>query len=393
MIIINTILAFLFSYFLFYICYFLFYSIAGLFFPKNKLLYQSHPHKAKFLVLIPSYKEDEIILSTAAKAIAHDYPSDRFEVAVIADKLQAATIEKLKAMNLRLVEVNFEVSTKAKSINKALEVLPSDYDYVMILDSDNIMAAQCLERINHAMQKGFKVVQGHRTAKNKNTNFAILDGISEEINNHIFRIGHRAVGLSSALIGSGMAFEYNYYKKMMYGNEAMGGEDREAELRIFKDRLTIEYAANADIYDEKVQNPEVFAKQRTRWIAGQFYFFKVHGMEGLRQLIKGNIDFFNKVLQTLIPPRVILIGALPLLAFVSYFLGLSISAAQWAILFVLLSIAFGLAIPKKYYNKELIFALLQLPSAILHLIKGILKIGKAHQTNFHTPHTTKDIQE
>jgi len=34
---------------------------------------------------------------------------------------------------------------------------------------------------------------------------ALLDGISEEINNNIFRKGHQTLGLSSALIGSGMA--------------------------------------------------------------------------------------------------------------------------------------------------------------------------------------------
>jgi hypothetical protein len=49
-------------------------------------------------------------------------------------------------------------------------------------------------------------VQGHRTAKNTNNSWAILDAISEEINNNIFRKGHRVLGLSSAIIGSGMAF-------------------------------------------------------------------------------------------------------------------------------------------------------------------------------------------
>jgi cellulose synthase/poly-beta-1,6-N-acetylglucosamine synthase-like glycosyltransferase len=66
-------------------------------------------------------------------------------------------------------------------------------------------------------------VQGHRTAKNTNNSWAILDAISEEINNNIFRKGHRVLGLSSAIIGSGMAFRYNYFKALMSTVTAVGG--------------------------------------------------------------------------------------------------------------------------------------------------------------------------
>jgi hypothetical protein len=48
------------------------------------------------------------------------------------------------------------------------------------------------------------VVQGHRAAKT-HKDFAMLDAISEEINNNIYSKGHRAIGMSSRLAGSGMA--------------------------------------------------------------------------------------------------------------------------------------------------------------------------------------------
>jgi hypothetical protein len=40
------------------------------------------------------------------------------------------------------------------------------------------------------------VVQGHRASKNTK-DFAMLDAISEEINNNIYSKGHRAIGMSS----------------------------------------------------------------------------------------------------------------------------------------------------------------------------------------------------
>ena len=83
----------------------------------------------------------------------------------------------------------------------------------MVLDADNLMETSFISKVNNAFNKGYMAVQGHRVAKNINTRFAILDAVSEEVNNMIFRKGHRVVGLSAALIGSGMAMEYAYFKR------------------------------------------------------------------------------------------------------------------------------------------------------------------------------------
>lgn len=56
-----------------------------------------------------------------------------------------------------------------------------------------------------------EAVQTHRIAKNMNNDMALLDAVSEEINNTIFRLGHAKLGLSAALIGSGMAFRYDLF--------------------------------------------------------------------------------------------------------------------------------------------------------------------------------------
>src|SRR5690606_40838846 len=93
-----------------------------------------------------------------------------------------------------------------------------------------------LEKINVAYQAGHKVIQGHRTAKNQQTTFALLDAINEEIGNSIFRKGHRVLGVGSALIGSAMAFDFEYFKSLMADIEDVAGEDKLIELKVFKDR-------------------------------------------------------------------------------------------------------------------------------------------------------------
>ena len=175
---------------------------------------------------------------------------------------------------------------------------------------DNVMAVDFLTKINGSFGHNYLAVQGHRTAKNLNTSLAILDAISEEINNHIFRKGHRVLGLSSAIIGSGMAFRYDYFKQLMSTVTAVGGFDKEIELKMLKAGHKIAYLDDAFVYDEKVQKAEVFSNQRRRWLSAQLHYFRLYFWNSFRDLLfKGNLDYFDKAIQFIQPPRVLLLGS------------------------------------------------------------------------------------
>ena len=79
-------------------------------------------------------------------------------------------------------------------------------------------------------------------AKNLDTPLARLDALSEAVNNHVFRRGHAALGLSAALIGSGMAFDYALFAELMAQAEAVGGFDKELELTLTRRGIRIAYA-------------------------------------------------------------------------------------------------------------------------------------------------------
>lgn len=190
--------------------YIFIFAVAGVFY-KEKTTVKADRHR-KFAVLIPGYKEDEVIVEVAKSALLQEYPMGLFDVVVIADSFQPETLAELSTLPVKLIEVSFDKSTKSKALNKGMATLTSNYDIAVILDADNIMAPDYLMKINAAFSQGAFAVQGHRTAKNQNTSWAVLDAASEEINNHIFRKGHRVLGLSSAIIGSGMAFHYDFSK-------------------------------------------------------------------------------------------------------------------------------------------------------------------------------------
>ena len=177
-------------------------------------------------------------------------------------------------------------------------------DAVVIMDADNVTTPNFLAEINRAFESGLHAVQAHRTGKNMNTDIAVLDAISEEINNGFFRSGHNAIGLSAGLAGSGMAFDVHWFRRNV-GHLQTSGEDKELEALLLKQRIHIEYLEQLPVYDEKTQKKEGIKNQRKRWIAAQYGALRASLPDFPKALIQGNIDYCDKILQWMLPPRLI----------------------------------------------------------------------------------------
>lgn len=344
---------------------------------------------AKFVIYICSYKEDEIILNSAASALNIDYPKELFHICVIADSLQPETIDRLKQMPLQVVEVVFESSTKSKALHKAIAATTEEFDAAVVFDIDNIAAPDYLYQINNYLQAGDRVVQGHRVAKNTNTSMAILDAISEEVNNHIFRKSQQVFHLSAAIIGSGMALEYKLFKEVMMQINAVGGFDKEMGLLLTRNKIHVNYAEHALIYDEKVSNPEVFKKQRKRWLSAQFNLLKKYGTSGFSEVLKhGNFDYFNEIYQTAILPRILMLGLMPFMLFISILTpGIGPGWQLWLAATACCYIGIIVAIPTAFYDGRFFGALIRIPMIFFTMLILLFKLKGANKKFIHTPHT------
>jgi len=376
------------SYFSYVSLYSFILSFAGLFY-SNKPLPVSD-FKRKIAVLIPAYKEDQVIVGVAERASKQIYPRDKFDVVIIADSLKEATLDKLRALPIKLVEVSFEKSTKVKALNRAMQTIGNNYDCALILDADNVMEDNFLEKMNSYFAAGYRAVQGQRSAKNKNTQMAILDGLSERINNFVYRQGSVVVGLSSSLIGSGMIFEYSTLRDILLPLDSIGGFDRELELNLIKRGIKIHYAKDSITYDEKVASTEVFEKQRTRWLSSQFLYLRKYFADGWLALLKGHIDYFNSaILKNIQLPRLLNLGMLTVFTLLSFIVSqyLHFSPYVWLVLLVLSILAMFFAIPRKMYNWDLVKSIVLVPGIFIKMFLLLFKLKGANKTFIHTPHT------
>jgi cellulose synthase/poly-beta-1,6-N-acetylglucosamine synthase-like glycosyltransferase len=345
----------------------------------------------RMLVLMPAYRADAVIRETAPVALRHAYAGPA-EVCVVADGLQPSTVQALRADGAQVVEVQFEKSTKGKALRAALAALPPDaYDVAVVLDVDNEMGPGFLEQVDQAFAAGYRVVQGHRTAKNLDSPFAVLDACNEEINNHIFRLGHARLGMSSSLIGSGMAFDYSYLRHLLANIGETAGEDKEMDFSILRDGAQIAYLPQAHVYDEKIASAAVFGVQRTRWMAAQLEFLRKYAGESLWQLARGNGEFFDKILQTALLPRMLLLGTLGPLLLLSLLLPATCGPTplSWAVLLLGAGLALLLALPKRLYSQQVARAVLHLPLALATMVRALLRLKQAKASFLPTPHAVR----
>lgn len=358
------------------------FSFAGMF--KRSFTYPPAKKTYRFAVLFPAYKEDQIIESSIHSFLKQDYPKGQYEIIVIADQLKQQTILNLQLLPITLLNVKFENSSKAKALNFAINQLSDKYDLVVILDADNTVKSNFLKKISDAYEYGPSAIQAHRIAKNRNTDTAILDAVSEEINNTIFRKGHVKLGLSSALIGSGMAFDYKWFKENIK-QVSSAGEDKELELLLLKQRIYIEYLDDVYVYDEKTTKEQNFSNQRRRWLAAQFssLFEAIPSMP--QAIFSGNVNYCDKLFQWMMLPRILLVGITGLLSATITYINWELSFKWWFLLFILL-LALSMAIPDYLIDKKLRKALRKAPFLAILMLLNLFKLKGVNKKFIHTEH-------
>ncbi len=364
-------------------------SIASCF-PQKRINYTSSNFYRKFAIIVPAYKNDKVIKESLIDNFKIDYPKDFYKIIIVGDHLQPETIEELKQTQAEVLDMHFEHSAKLRCVKMAYDIVKDgEYDYIVVLDIDNVMETSYLHKLNQKLTGNVVIVQTHRTAKNLDTSVSILDAISEEINNAIFRKGMQNLGLHSALIGSGIVFRRDYFLNKLMGFKSVGGFDKEIEVEIGKENLFAYYFDDIMLYDEKTRLFSEFQSQRRRWVSAQLFYLRKNLLQSLWALVsKGNIHYFNKILQFMLLPRVLMLGITTILFVFNFFF--------FHHLFKLASISFGItiaalviAVPFKFYKLKYFKALIHVPFLFLTVLKSLTKLKGANRNFIPTPHHTK----
>ena len=320
------------------------FAVASLF--NRNTVFTKAKTQNRFVILIPSYKQDDVIEHTVASILSQVYPMRMFDVVVISDHQSEMTNMKLAQYPITLLTPDFEESTKAKSLQYAILNLPEFkiYDIALILDADNIVGQEFLTQVNDAYETAAtKAIQLHRISRNRDTAAARMGSIFEEINNAIFRRGHIIMGMSAALAGSGTAYDFNWFKaNVMKAKTA--GEDKEMEALLLRQGYFIDYFDNILVYGEKKRSTVKMNEQHGRWAWQQIQNFirNVKFLPGA--IFRKQYDLADKIIQWMLVPRATMVGIIMLMSIILPFIYMTL-VLKWWVLGSLALFIFALATP------------------------------------------------
>lgn len=344
------------------VTYLFIYALASLRKYKNPYPHSKIQHR--FLVLFVVLKNGkEVIESINYFLDTQIYPRDKYDIAVAATQLSEEDLVTLLQMPVNIVVPDKEHCTKIYAIQQVMErYSPHEYDVIVIFNSDNKVVPNALELFNNAYYSGCDAIQAHRMTENLNTNIAVLNATSEEINNHLFRKAHTTLGFSSALIGSGMLFDFEMFHRIA---PRLIGSDftKSMEIELLKENIYTEYMEEVVCYCKKTEDTAGYSKERQRWLGAQYRSTILAIFQLPIAFLQGKWDLCEKLFQWLMPSRLLLIGYIVLCTIVITWVEWSLSI-KWYALLGLLFLSFLLALPEGEISRRFRKAFWSLPILI-----------------------------
>lgn len=307
----------------------------------------------RFIILIPAYKSDANILQTVTSILSQTYPQRLFDVVVISDHQREMTNMRLAQYTVTLLIPNFEKSAKTKSLQYAMLNLPEFkiYDVAVVLNSDTLVEQEFLEQLNDAYEAaGTKAIVSHLMPRNRDTSSARLSTIFDEINNSIFRRGHITTGLSSALQGTGVAYDFQWFKSNIM-KVRTPYEEKELEAALIRQRYYIDYFDHIYVYNERKREVADFNRQRRQWILEQ--------VKNLAKIIRylpsavfnKQYDLVDKIVQWMLLPRSIMFAIVFVMSLTLPFIYLTL-ALKWWVITIIWGFSLAFATPNELVDKH-----------------------------------------
>lgn len=157
--------------------YMLYYTIVSIFgyFNHPEQVEQVKP-QTKFLVLIPAVNEESVVSIPVTDMVNQTYPKELYTVVVVADHCTDNTAEIARKAGAQVITTKDNPGFVRHGIGKANtldyglhQTNWHDYDYMIVIDSDNNITSNFLQEMNNmavkyhpaVMQSALKSKQGH----------------------------------------------------------------------------------------------------------------------------------------------------------------------------------------------------------------------------------------
>ncbi|NQY07023.1 MAG: glycosyltransferase [Flavobacteriaceae bacterium] len=287
--------------------YLFFFAIIGLFYKVP--IYKRTKVKSRIAILIFDYKNHSKLIQSVRSSVNQDYPLGQFEVFVVSNNYVESNMNT-SMFPIRIIKCMGNSKKLSEVFKQALLQIDDAFDLIVTIHSKSILNTNYLSQINLAYIGGARVIQGHRIFKKLSTSKAKYRAITEEMNNHIFRKAHNVIGLSSSILGWGVAYDYALIQDILTRKKnrlKSNSTFKILENEILKRNIKVHYLAHTHFFEYCMQYSYEFRRQQIKWVNSNKKYYK-SVLKTLRQFDykKINKHLIDKFLQLMIPPKLLL---------------------------------------------------------------------------------------
>jgi hypothetical protein len=263
----------------------------------------------RFAILVPAHDEEQTLGPTLRSLLALDYPRDRYEVVVVADNCTDATAEVARAAGATVLE-RHDRDRRGKGHALAWAIPQLDADAVAIVDADCDVAPGLLRAFEARFAAGASVVQArYRVGNPDESETAALRFAAFALMNTVRPLGKSALGLSSGLFGTGMAFRADVLRRVPWRSFSLL-EDVEQHFRVIAAGERVVFAPEATVDSAMPTTTAGARDQQLRWEGGKLQLVR----EWTPRLLADGIAHRDPVrvhaaLEPLVPPQSLLLVA------------------------------------------------------------------------------------
>ncbi len=267
-----------------------------------------------FTVLVPAHDEESGIGPALERLRAQSYPTDRFEVVVIADNCTDATADRSRAIGVTVWERHApDDRGKGQALAWAiarLQAADSSGDAVAVVDADCLASANLLSAFDAQLRNGARAVQAvYDVANPEASPAAALRWAGFALMHRVRPRGRRRLGLSSDLFGTGMAFRTELLREIPWTSFSVT-EDAEYHLRLVEAGERVAFAPTARVESPMPTTHAQATEQQMRWESGNATLLRRTFPRLLAAGVRErDADRLHAALEQLVPPQTALVGA------------------------------------------------------------------------------------
>lgn len=285
----------------------------------------------KFAFVIPAHNEEKMVAKTIYSLNGLIYPKKMYDVFVIADNCEDETAKIASKLGAGVFErTDAENRGKGYALSWGFDKIlqqESDYDAVIVIDSDSLISGNYLSVMNYYLEQGSRVIQSSDLVLPQPDNWSVeVTRIGFILVNYVKPLGRKILNLNMGLRGNGMCFDVSVLEKVPWKAWSLT-EDAEYGLTLILSGEKIDFAPEATVWAQMPLKASNAVSQRSRWEFGRYQIAKKYTLEFLfLSLKKRSLKLFDVFIDLVTPPFVntmILVSVLTLASFTLWLLDLT----------------------------------------------------------------------